>query len=98
LVVIFVAIYGDNNSRKVKAMKFIKPKNRNADKVNWELSEHTRAIVKYYAEYTEYTEDEVVEIIMLNLLDDEGFIKWVESKRNNKRIIQQLEIEDKVAK
>ncbi|MBD3108174.1 hypothetical protein IEO70_07315 [Bacillus sp. AGMB 02131] len=78
-------------------MKFIKPKNKNVEKVDWKLSEQTRAIVKYYAEYTEYTEQEVVETILLNILEDENFIEWVKSKRNNKRIIKQLEIEEKVA-
>lgn len=79
------------------AMKFIKPKNKNAEKVDWELSEQARAIVKYYAEYTEYKEDEVVETFLLNILKDEDFIEWIKDKRNNKRIIKQLQIEDKVA-
>lgn len=80
------------------AMRFIKPKNKNAKRVDWELSEQTRAIVKYYAEYTEYTEDEVVETFLLNILKDEDFIEWIKDKRNNKRIIKQLKIEDKVGK
>lgn len=79
------------------AMKFIKPKNKNAEKVDWELSEQARAIVKYYAEYTEYKEDEVVGTFLLNILKDEDFIEWIKDKRNNKRIIKQLQIEDKVA-
>jgi len=98
LIVIYTANYGDNYSRKVINLKFIKPKNKNAERVEWELSEQTRAIVKYYAEYTEYTEDEVVETFLLNILDDVDFIDWIKNKRNNKRIIKQLEIEDKVAK
>jgi hypothetical protein len=74
-------------------MKFIKPKNNNADGVDWLISERVRAIVKTYAEYTEYSESEVVDLFLLNLLDDKDFIKWIENKRNNRRIIKQLEIE-----
>lgn len=77
-------------------MKFIKPKNTNADKVDWLISERTNAIVKYYAEYTEYTESEVVDKFLQNILDDKDFIKWIEQKRNNKRLIKQMEIEDLV--
>jgi len=74
-------------------MKFIKPKNNNADGVDWIISERVRAIVKAYAEYTEYSESDVVDVFLLNLLDDKDFIKWIENKRNNRRIIKQLEIE-----
>lgn len=74
-------------------MKFIKPKNNNADNVDWIVSERVRAIVKTYAEYTEYSESEVVDMFLLNLLEDKDFIKWIENKRNNRRIVKQLEIE-----
>jgi DNA relaxase NicK len=77
-------------------VKFIKPKNTNADKVDWLISERTKAIVKYYAEYTEYSESEVVDKFLKNILDDKDFIKWIEQKRNNKRLIKQMEIEDLV--
>lgn len=77
-------------------MKFIKPKNKNAEKVDWLLSERTRAIVKYYAEYTEYSESEVVDKFLVNILDDKDFVQWIEKKRNNRRIVKQLEMEDAV--
>lgn len=77
-------------------MKFIKPKNTNADKVDWLISERTKAIVKYYAEYTEYSESEVADKFLQNILDDKDFIKWIEQKRNNKRLVKQMEIEDLV--
>lgn len=77
-------------------MKFIKPKNHNAEKVEWLVSERARNLVKAYAEYTEYSESEVVNQFLLNLLEDEGFIEWIESKRNNRRLVKQLEIEDLV--
>jgi hypothetical protein len=77
-------------------MKFIKPKNDNAENVDWLVSERVRNLVKTYAEYTEYTESEIVNRFLLNLLDDGDFIEWIENKRNNRRIVKQLEIEDLV--
>lgn len=77
-------------------MNFIKPKNKNVEKVDWLLSERARAIVKYYAEYTEYSESEVVDKFLLNILEDKDFISWIEKKRNNRRIVKQLELEDVV--
>lgn len=77
-------------------MKFIKPKNTKAENVDWLISERVRAIVKTYAEYTEYSESDVVDLFLLNLLDDKDFIKWIENRRNNRRIVKQLEIEDLV--
>lgn len=77
-------------------MKFIKPKNDNAENVDWLVSERVRNLVKTYAEYTEYIESEVVNKFLLNLLDDKDFIDWIENKRNNRRIVKQLEIEELV--
>ena len=77
-------------------MKFIKPKNHNSQKVDWLISERARSIVKSYAEYTEHSESEVVNLFLLNLLEDEDFIDWIERKRNNRRIVKQLGIEDLV--
>lgn len=71
-------------------MKFIQPKGKNRKKSTWYVSEQTIAIVKYYAQYTEYTEDEVVDIFLQNILLDEDFMKWVENKRYNKRILEQI--------
>ncbi|WP_231889921.1 hypothetical protein [Bacillus sp. SJS] len=36
------------------------------------------------------TEEEVVDEFLLNLLDDKKFLKWVEGKRYNKRILAQI--------
>lgn len=75
-------------------MQYIKPKNKNVDKVNWLVSERTRMIVKHYAEYTEYDESEIVDRFLRNILGDEQFIEWIKNKRNNKRIIKELELEE----
>jgi hypothetical protein len=58
-------------------MEFIKPRNINKASVNWEISERTRAIVKYYAEYTEHTESDVVDTFLQNILSDKRFIDWI---------------------
>jgi|HigsolmetaAR205D_1030408.scaffolds.fasta_scaffold00274_18 hypothetical protein len=77
-------------------MRFLEPKNNNAKKVNWEISEQSREIVKQYAEYAERTESEAVDFFLTNILLDKKFIEWIENKRNNKRIVQKMGIEDKV--
>jgi hypothetical protein len=77
----------------VLLLKFIEPRNINAEKVNWLISERARALVTYYAEYTEYAESDVVDRLLLNILDDENFIEWIQNKRNNKRIIKQLKLD-----
>ncbi|MDT9025635.1 hypothetical protein RSX31_11705 [Rossellomorea sp. YC4-1] len=43
-------------------VQFIKPKNNNADKVDWQISEQVREIVKNYTVYCEYRECEVVDM------------------------------------
>ncbi|MEH7075520.1 hypothetical protein V7089_16370 [Neobacillus drentensis] len=71
-------------------MRFIEPKNKRAEKVGWKISERVRSIVKYYAEYTEFTEDELVDEFLLNILNDKKFLKWIDGKRYNKRIFAQI--------
>lgn len=77
-------------------MNFLKPKNLNSTNVDWLISEKTRFIVKNYAEYCERTESEVVDFFLTNVKYDEEFIKWVKKKRNNKRILSLLELEEDV--
>lgn len=77
-------------------MKFITPKNNKAESVEWLISERVRALVNVYSEYTGYSESEVVDTLLLNILDDKDFLQWIENKRNNRRIVKQLEIEDLV--
>jgi hypothetical protein len=73
-------------------MDFIKPRNTKKSGVDWEISERTRTLIKYYAEYTEYSESDVVDQFLTNLLKDKQFIDWILNKRNNKRILTQLDI------
>lgn len=78
------------------AMNFIKPKNLKAEKVDWLVSERVRALVKSYAEYTERSESDVINLFLLNILEDKDFLTWIEKKRNNRRMVKLMEIEDLV--
>jgi len=75
-------------------MQFIKPKNNNTDKVDWLISEQVREIVKNYAEYCEYSESEVVDMFLKNLLKDEDFLKWIDGIRHNKRMLRKMGLEE----
>ena len=90
------AISGVNLERMILEMEFIKPKNKNAKKVDWLISEQVREIIKNYAEYCEYTESEVVDMFLKNLLKDEDFIEWVNGVRNNKRMVTKMGLEEKL--
>lgn len=70
--------------------KFIEPKNKQKNQVKWKISDRTRSIVKYYSEYTEFTEEEVVDEFLTNILLDENFMEWIENKRYNKRVYEQI--------
>lgn len=71
-------------------MEFIKPKQTLGSKVIWSVSDQTKALVKYYAEYTGYSQDEVVDTFLKNLLKDQDFMEWIQSKRRNKRALSQI--------
>ena len=71
-------------------MNFLEPKPRRESKVIWNLSEQTKATVKYYAEYTGYTKEEVVDKYLIQLRDDPKFLEWLQNKRRNKRALAQI--------
>lgn len=78
----------------MKKFNYIKPKNLNSEQVNWVISEQTRNIVAAFSEYSEYTESEVVDEFLKNILTDEEFVDWAMKKRNNKRLLKQLGLEE----
>ena len=78
----------------MKKFNYIKPKNLNSEQVNWVVSEQTRNIVAAFSEYSEYTESEVVDEFLKNILTDEEFVDWAIKKRNNKRLLKQLGLEE----
>jgi hypothetical protein len=67
-------------------MKFIKPKSKNKQKVEFRLSQRTRLLIGYYSKYTEHTEDDVVDLFMANLLEDKDFVEWLNSRRSKEKI------------
>jgi hypothetical protein len=71
-------------------MKFIKPKPKQEAKPDWRVSRRTANVVKYYAQFTGYNENEVVDTFLINLLKDEDFKAWIQSQRRNKRMLEQL--------
>ncbi|GMA60318.1 hypothetical protein NZD89_12000 [Alicyclobacillus fastidiosus] len=71
-------------------MEYIKPKNTDRRRVEWKVSAQTSAIVKYYAQYTGYSEDEVVDMFLIQLRDDPQFLTWLQKQRRNKRAMEQI--------
>ena len=71
-------------------MKYIKPKKENKKKVSLELSTRTLSILEYYSKYTQYSQEEILDMFLLNLLEDTDFIEWVNKQRYNKKILASL--------
>jgi hypothetical protein len=71
-------------------MEYIEPKPKLGSKVVWTVSDNVKSVVKYYAEYTGYTEDEIVDTYLSQLRDDPKFKEWLLGKRRNKRAISQV--------
>ena len=67
-------------------MDFIKPKNTNKENVFYKISHKTKLIVEYYAKYTEYDENEVVDMFLQNILKDTDFVEWLNNRRSKKKI------------
>lgn len=62
-------------------MEFIKPKPvAQGTKATWKLSQRTRAVVRYYAEYTGYTEDEIVDQFLYQLCENPEFQNCLKQK------------------
>lgn len=78
----------------VLILKFIEPKNLKTSKVNWSLPQKTIRLVEHYAEYTGYSEEEVLARFLDNLLLDENFKEHIKKKRNNRRILKDLELNE----
>jgi hypothetical protein len=89
-MVVFLQI-GYNINRNIYSiwrylMDFIKPKNTNKENVSYKVSRKTKLIVEYYAKYTEYEVDEVVDMFLQNILKDSDFVEWLNSRRSKKKI------------
>jgi len=66
-------------------MKYPKPK-ANKRKVSWNISEKTLTILSFYSKFSNYSEDEVVDLFMENLLTDELFIDFINKQRYRKKL------------
>ncbi|WNF38375.1 hypothetical protein RJD24_08125 [Bacillaceae bacterium IKA-2] len=72
----------------------IKPKYPNTEFVNLKLSLQSRKILEHYGDYTGLTGAQVLEELLPHLLEDDDFIKYIESKRSNKRMKRELGIDN----
>lgn len=68
-------------------MDFVKPKMSMKSKKQFELNNRTLSILKYYSKYTKYSESQILDMFLLNILKDDNFIKWVKRQRYNKKIL-----------
>ena len=71
-------------------MEYIQPKNTGKRNATWNVSTNTFAVIKYYAQYTGYSEGEVVDMYLVQLRDDPQFKTWLGKQRRNKRAIDQI--------
>jgi septation ring formation regulator EzrA len=75
-------------------MRFMVPKEKNLKQTDWEVPQKIIDLVKAYSEYTDYTENEVVEYYLNQIQEDERFRDWAKKRRNNKKLLKLLEIEE----
>lgn len=73
-----------------ESMNFVKPRKTTKKTISCELSLRTVSILDYYSRYTQYSIDEILDKFLLNILDDENFIAWVNKQRYNKKIVAAL--------
>lgn len=66
-------------------MKYPKPK-ANKKKVSWNISEKTLTILSFYSKFSNYSEEEIVDLFMENLLTDESFIDFINKQRYRKKL------------
>jgi hypothetical protein len=68
-------------------MKPIKPKYTNLIKTEFNISDKSREILKRYAEYTKFSESEIIDQMISEIInDDPKFVKYLSNKRYDKKI------------
>lgn len=70
----------------------IKPKYIGTEETIFKLSFKSRRILEHYSDYTGLTQSQLLDELLPHLLEDEEFIKYVESKRSNIRMKRELGI------
>ncbi|MDF2535544.1 MAG: hypothetical protein K0R18_1703 [Bacillales bacterium] len=73
-------------------INFIEAKTPLNRKSNWFVSDQTKMIVKAYSECKGWSENEIVDTFLKNLLHDEEFITFIKLKRRNKRLSSIVEM------
>ncbi|WP_043932215.1 hypothetical protein [Bacillus sp. EB01] len=68
----------------------IKPRYTSTEETTFKLTLKTRKILEHYSEYTGLTPAQILEEMVPELLGDEDFIEFVESKRSNLRMKREL--------
>lgn len=68
-------------------IEFVTPRKMAKSKREIELNNKTISILEYYARYAQYSEGEILDRFLPNLLKDAAFIEWAKKQRYNKRIL-----------
>jgi hypothetical protein len=58
--------------------------------VKWEISDQTKCILEYYPKCVGYSEAEVADRFLKNLLGDPMFVRFLKSQRRNKRMVERM--------
>lgn len=66
------------------------PSNARRERVPWRLSVRTRAIVSAYADYMEWSEEQLLDFLIDQLAEDTVFHDKLKTRKNNKRWIRAI--------
>jgi len=66
-------------------MEPIKPRRQDLVKVDWKISRECKGLISEYSKYTNYPEDELIEIFINEINKDAAFLEWINNKRFTKR-------------
>ena len=68
-------------------MKPIAPKFRDRVSIELNVTPKTREVLAQYSKFTKYSESEIVDQLVLEILDDDQeFVSWLKKRRYRKRI------------
>lgn len=70
-------------------MKLLKPRRPETVNEVYDILKSTRLLLDLYSKYTNHSEGEVLDHVILELLkEDKDFVQWVSKQRTNKKFIQ----------
>jgi len=68
-------------------MKPILPKFSDTVKLDLDITKKTQEILCQYSKYTKYSESEIIDMIVSEIInDDKDFVEWLNTRRYNKKI------------